>query len=199
MALNKTLFTSRNTFVVSKTSVFGAAIVFLLLGLLPASGRISAELHGQSPSPPVEHPNSFSIEANPIRGTLSYTRFASPKWEFGVSAGFGFPQADQTLSGKKGADFRDYLNIGAIARTHFANDHALLELGARAGVADYFVCTASDCWPQAYVGPSVLAAVGGRRVKVGTRLTAGWIAGAGHDADVFASVSPVNLLVSWRW
>ena len=140
---------------------------------------------------------SLSAEVNPFRGTLTYTRFATPRWELGVGLGFGFPQLDQTLFRKRD-DFRDFLNVSALARRHFGK-HALIEMGLRLGAAEYHECTASDCWPEVYLGPSILFAVGSERIKVGPRLTFGSIAAQGKDSDVFASVSPVNLLVSWRW
>ncbi|MGV3708731.1 MAG: hypothetical protein ACO1Q7_07815 [Gemmatimonas sp.] len=145
------------------------------------------------------HRNSLVIEANPVRGTVSYARAIGDNWFVGPSIGFGFPQFDRTLTGGKDTDFREYLHVGFIARREFSRERVLLEFGGRAGFADYRSCTASDCWPAAYYGPSVLLAVGGRRVKVGTRMTAGVIMSPGRDAEAFASVSPVNVLVVFRF
>lgn len=172
------------------TSVVGGAIVFSLL--LVDAELISAQSNN------VARGNGISIEANPFRGTVTYSRFASRNWELGGALGFGFPQLDQTLFRGKTDDFRDYVNLSAIARRHYGK-RALLELGARVGVADYQRCDASDCWPRLYFGPSVMFAVGGEHVKVGPRLTFGEINSASGDLDVFASVSPVNVMLSWRW
>ena len=183
---------SDKTFAVSMTSVIGAAFVFAMLCFAP----LTSSLHGIAAAQETNR-NAFSVEANPFRGTLSYARATSPSWDVGFNLGFGFPQIDVTLL-KNNAEFRDYFNIGGMARRRFG-DRVLLEMGARAGFADYYHCTASDCWPEVYIGPSVMVAVGGKRVKVGSRLTAGFIMGSGHDLDVFGNLSPLNLLMSWRW
>jgi|GEM_PF-1749191 len=179
----------QKTFAARTTSVARTAIVFCVL--TTGATRGAAQL---ATAPRRE---SLSAEVNPFRGTLTYTRFATPRWELGVGLGFGFPQLDQTLFRKRD-DFRDFLNVSALARRHFGK-HALIEMGLRLGAAEYHECTASDCWPEVYLGPSILFAVGSERIKVGPRLTFGSIAAQGKDSDVFASVSPVNLLVSWRW
>lgn len=172
------------------TSVVGAAIVFLSMSFLPS--------HVGAQSTAVERNESLTFEVNPFRGSITYSRFRSEQWELGLGLGFGFPQLDQTLFRGKTDDFRDYLNVSALARRHYGK-RALLELSARIGVADYQRCEVSDCWPRAYFGPSVLFAVGGERFKVGPRVTFGEISHPSGDLDVFASVSPINLLVQLRW
>jgi hypothetical protein len=161
--------------------------------------ELAEELRGRkSSADSVRLQNRFLLEANPVRGTISYARAVGDNWFVGPSVGFGFPQIDVTLSGDS-TDFREYLHIGLIARREFSREHVLLEFGGRAGFADYRSCTASDCWPGVYGGPSVLVAVGGKRVKVGSRFTAGLIKSPGRDAESFASVSPLNVLVALRF
>lgn len=130
----------------------------LILTWAATSSVTHTALHAQGA--PGDRPrNVLSLEANPFRGTVSYARAVSTKWDLGVNFGFGAPQIDVTLF-KRRVDFRDFAHVGAMARRHFGN-HMLLELGGRAGFADYHECTASDCWPQLYVGPSAMVAVAG--------------------------------------
>lgn len=176
------------SFAVLTTSVVGAAIVFSAVGSSGAAAQSSLQVRR----------NSISIEANPFRGSLSWARAASQNWEVGAGAGFGFPQIDVTLLRGKRDDFRDYFHVSGIARRHYGK-RALLELSARVGFADYQPCLASDCWPKFYIGPSALFVVGGEHLKIGPRFTFGEISSPSGDLDVFASVSPVNVFVSWRW
>ena len=187
----RALRTVKKTSAVLTTSVVGAAFV------LAASVAVATAVSAQQ-QPASQQRGAFSVEANPFRGSVGYSRLASTNWELGGSLGFGFPQLDVTLFRGKVDDFRDYAHIAAFGRRKFGS-RAVLELGGRLGVADYQRCQVSDCWPRLYFGPSVLLAVGGEHVKVGPRFTFGEISSASGDLDVFASVSPINLFLSWRF
>jgi hypothetical protein len=51
-----------------------------------------------------------------------------------------------------------------------------IDAGIRASIADLWPCDASDCWPSLFGGAYIQPMVGFKRLKIGSRLTAGVIA-----------------------
>jgi hypothetical protein len=176
--------------------------VLLVTSALMASTigtALAAPAHAQS--------NEVTIEASVIRGAIGYARRLSPTTQVGVEAGFGIPQLDRTLTptdddpeGEPG--FEEYLHAAVFARVK-PSDRFEVDAGLRGSVADLWACTASDCWPALFGGAYVQPMIGGSRLKVGARLTAGWIADSmegGPDSSTFVvGLNPLILRLTLPW
>jgi hypothetical protein len=162
-----------------------------LAAALLTAGGFPALASGQSTGR-----NHFVIEATPIHGTVTYARGAPELWNFGIQAGFGFPQIDITLNSSDD-EFTDIAHLAPVIQRR--TRRTLLEIGARVGIAEFEACQASDCLPGVYLAPSVLFAIGSDRWKVGSSLTAGRLWEPGRDGANFANLSPLNLVIRLHW
>lgn len=150
--------------------------------------------------------NEVTLEASVIRGAAGYARHVSPRSLVGIELGFGFPQIDRTLrpggvNGEK-PGFEEYLHLALFTRLK-ASPNAELDAGLRAGVADLWECTASDCWPAIFGGAYIQPMVGARRIKVGMRLTGGWIAesreGGPESSTFVVGLNPFIVRATLPW
>lgn len=148
-----------------------------------------------------------TLEASVLRGALGYARHVSPTTLLGVELGLGFPQFDRTLEppGDEATgtpDFEEFLHLAALVRVRPASSLEI-DTGLRASIADLWECTASDCWPAVFGGAYVQPMVGGRRLKVGARVTAGWIAEGmegGPDSSTFVvGLNPFIVRLTLPW
>lgn len=151
-----------------------------LLALLPASARAQRQL---------------SLEANPFHGTIGYGWTTSPGWLLGVEVGIGFPQIDLTLA-PAGGSFLDFAHIGLFARSRPAGPLAF-DGRFQLGLAELDGC--SGCVPGAFAALSGGAFIGGRNVKVGPRLTAGFIKDNRDPATFVLNLTPVAVLFTYTW
>lgn len=130
-------------------------------------------------APAAAQRHEVTLEASVIRGAVGYARQVAPRVLVGGEAGFGFPQIDRTLSPEVddsgNPDFEEYLHLAGFVRLVLSGS-VELDAGLRGSVASLWDCTASDCWPALFGGGYLQPMVGWRRIKVGVRLSAGWIA-----------------------
>jgi hypothetical protein len=170
------------------------ALVGMMIG-----AALAAPAHAQQ--------NEVTIEASVIRGAVGYARRVSPTTLVGVEAGFGFPQIDRTLTPTNDdpegePDFEEYLHAAVFVRVKPTHRFEV-DAGLRGSVADLWACTASDCWPAVFGGAYVQPMIGGSRIKVGARLTAGWIADSeerGPDSSTFVvGLNPFILRLTLPW
>ncbi len=116
----------------------------------------------------------LTIDATPVAGSIGWT--AGSGW--GIEIGAGPEQIRETLSPGSAAtgdpDFNEYAHVALFRRVK-PSARFEVDAGVRAGFAELFTCTASDCWPSRFLGAYVQPMVGWRRVKFGVRLTSGWI------------------------
>lgn len=158
-------------------------IALLMLGLATAT-------------PALGQRNELAVDASIFHVTAGYARVAGPRVLIGIEVGAGLPQINRTLTPATDQpgqpDFAEFLHVGAFAR--FApTDRFEVDTGLRGSVADLWECTASDCWPQPFAGAYVQPMFGWTRVKVGGRLTAGWIGESRESSDgttFLAALSP---------
>ena len=123
--------------------------------------------------------NEVTIEGSFVRGAAGYARATSARVLVGIEVGFGFPQIDRTLAPEQDSvgspDFEEYLHVAPFVR-YKASSNFEIDAGIRASIADLWPCDASDCWPALFGGVYIQPMIGFRKIKVGSRLTAGVIA-----------------------
>lgn len=130
-------------------------------------------------SPVSAQRNEMTLEASVFSGTFGYAWSSTPRVLVGIEAGFGIPQMNLTLHLQQNPvagrpDFGELLHIGMLLRTKLS-DRLEIDAGARGAVADLWSCQASDCWPELFYGGYVQPMIGWHRIKLGARLTAGWV------------------------
>ena len=129
----------------------------------------------------------LTVEASVLRGAVGYAWQTTPRLLWGIEAGFGFPQIDQTLTpgdpdDDGDPDFEEYLHAALFTRLR-PSPRFEIDAGVRGSYGDLWSCSASDCWPAPFGGAYVQPMVGGARFKVGVRLTAGWIGETEDSSD----------------
>jgi hypothetical protein len=135
----------------------------------------------------------LSLEANPVHGTLAYGwPSGSSRW-FGVEVGFGFPQLDRTLN-VGGASLIDFVHVGVFKRVEPSRNFAI-DGRWQLGLAELRGC--SGGLPGLFTGLSSGALVGGRRAKIGTRLTAGLIKEQSDPTTFVLNWTPLAALFSF--
>lgn len=156
----------------------------LVLALLVATG---ADLAAQR--------RQVFLEFNPVHGTIGYGWALSPTRFAGVEVGLGFPQLDRTLV-PSDKSFLDIAHVGAFLR---ANPSSAVTLDGRVqlGLAELEGC--SGCLPGVFTGISGGAFFGGRRFKVGPRLTAGAMKESGDPAELVLNLTPVAAVFTHTW
>lgn len=167
--------------------------------LLAGEVSVAGTLHAQDRS------SDITIEASILRGALGYARAVGGSALIGVEAGFGFPQIDRTLVPEKSEqtgepDFEEYLHAAVFVR-HAPSPRYELDAGLRASISDLWSCSASDCWPAPFAGAYIQPMVGWQRVKLGARLTAGWISeskeGGSQSTTFTAALNPLVVRVTF--
>lgn len=169
------------------------AIVGLVSGGPLNVGDVATSRQEEAPG---EGGSQISLEANPFRGTLGYTRHVNPEWEVGMTGGFGFPQFDQTLAPDKG-NFEDIFHIGVLTR-YEPSEKAALDLDLRIGLADLRDCTGGDCFPGGYIGLSAGMFLGWRHLKFGPRLTLAQYGDQGYRPTRVVAVTPLSVRASFE-
>ena len=134
----------------------------------------------------------ISLEANPFHGTLGYGWVKSPALTAGVQFGFGFPQIDRTLV-PDDESFQDIMHVGVFVRGRPTSSIAL-DGRIQFGFAELRGC--SGCLPGLFTGASAGVFWGGRRVKIGSRITAGVINEHIGPAAIVVNFTPVALLLT---
>ena len=154
--------------------------------------------------------NEVTIEGSIVRGAVGYARASSARLYLGIEAGFGFPQLDRTLVPEQDSvgspDFEEYLHVAPFIR-YKASDNFEIDAGVRASIADLWPCDASDCWPALFGGIYVQPMVGFRKLKIGSRLTAGVImegepdtrARQGDKSSNVVSIAPFLVRATLPW
>lgn len=147
-----------------------------------------------------------TLDAQVFGGAVGYARRVSPTSMLGAEFGIALPQVVFTLQPATGADgspeLEEFLHLALFARMA-PTDRLSLDVGVRGGVADLWGCTVSDCWPASMIGAYVQPMLGGRRFRIGTRLTAALVGESregGPDSSTFAvAITPVlfRLVVPW--
>jgi hypothetical protein len=158
-----------------------AAVLVLLLTLsAPGAGAQRRQL---------------SLELHPIHATLGVGWATAPERTIGFEAGFGFAQLDRTLVPSE-ETLLDFLHLGLFLRTQPTR---MLSLDARvqSGLAELRGC--SGCFPGVLTALSGGLFLGGRNVKLGSRLSAGVIKEAGVPSTFVLNLRPVAVLLTHRW
>jgi hypothetical protein len=139
----------------------------------------------------------LTVEASVLRGAVGYAWQTAPRLLWGIEAGFGFPQIDQTLTpvdpDDGDPDFEEYLHAALFTRLR-PSPRFEIDAGVRGSLGDLWSCTASDCWPAPFGGAYIQPMVGGTRFKVGVRLTAGWIGeteGSSDSSTFLVALAPL--------
>ncbi len=135
------------------------------------------------------------IEFNPVHGTIGYGWELSPTRFAGVEVGFGFPQLDRTVV-PSDESFLDIAHVGAFLRVN-PSDAIMLDGRVQLGLAELEGC--SGCLPGVFTGISGGAFFGGRRFKVGPRLTAGAMKEGGELAELVLNLTPVAAVFTHTW
>ena len=135
------------------------------------------------------------LEFNPVHGTIGYGWAVSPTRFAGVEVGFGFPQLDRTLV-PSDDDFLDIAHVGAFLRAN-PSDAVTLDGRVQLGLAELEGC--SGGLPGVFTGVSGGAFFGGRRFKVGPRLTVGAMKESGDPAELVVNLTPVAALFTYSW
>lgn len=138
----------------------------------------------------------FSLEANPVHGTAGYGWYRSDTRIYGVEIAFGFPQLDRKLSPDDDESFVDFVHIGAFLRGQPARAFTL-DAKVKVGLAELRGC--SGCFPGLFTAVSGGAFVGGRRFKVGSRLTAGYINELDIPAEFVLNLTPFAVMFTHDW
>jgi hypothetical protein len=137
----------------------------------------------------------LSLELHPIHATLGVGWATAPERMIGLEAGFGFAQLDRTLVPSE-ETLLDFLHLGLFLRSQPAS---WLSLDARvqSGLAELGGC--SGCLPGVLTALSGGVFVGGRNVKLGSRLSAGEIKEPGVPSAFVLNLGPVAVLLTHRW
>lgn len=157
----------------------GLALLFLHAGVATSDAAAQSQIF---------------LEANPVHGTLGYAWPVGTETWLGITVGFGAPQIDRTLV-PDDDDLLDILHLGAILRTE-PTRRVATDVGLRIGLAELHGC--SGCLPGVLTSVSGGAFVGGRAVKVGARITAGYIIEHGDPAAFVLNLTPFALLFTYH-
>lgn len=106
-----------------------------------------------------------------------YARGVWPGVLLGVQVGI-LPQPGLTLvpdPDSEGQPDLDEVVQAAVFLRMRPGPHWEVDLGVRGGLADLWICPASDCYPVWSAGGYVQAMAGWERLKLGPRLQAGWV------------------------
>jgi hypothetical protein len=139
----------------------------------------------------------ISLEATPFHGALAYG-WVSPQRVVGVELGIGFPQVDRTLVPSE-HDMLDITHVGVFARTPPGRP-VTFDGRLAVGVGELDGCI--GCFFGGVVSASGGAFWGGRHVKIGPRVTTGWISehgGPDSASGFFLHLRPVALLFTYTW
>jgi hypothetical protein len=171
------------------------------------SGAAIAALMLLPSTPVAAQRQEVTLEASVLRGAVGYARHTAPRTLIGIEIGFGFPQIDRTLTPRKDdetgePDFEEYLHIGLFVR-HRIGSRFDVDTGLRGSIADLWSCSSSDCWPALFGGAYIQPMLGWDRVKLGMRLTAGWIGevqeGTSGSNSFVASLNPLIVRATLPW
>lgn len=117
--------------------------------------------------------NEFTLDLRPFGGSVGFAQRISDGVYLGLSAGGGVDALDRTFAPDPAAEayraFEQIVHVNAFLRQK-PSEHFDVDLGLRLGIGGVRECTASDCWPGAFVGMTAGAFWGSDRVKVGPRL-----------------------------
>lgn len=146
---------------------------------VPVVLALFAAVGWTGPAEGQERQRDFTIEASPVGGALGYAWGNTGERLMGVELGLRAPQFDHTFTPDTDSmtgspDFEEILHLALFVRNQ-PSQHFELDAGVRGSVATLWECRVSDCWPSLFGGAYVQPMVGWDRVKVGTRLAAGWI------------------------
>jgi hypothetical protein len=149
--------------------------------------------------------SEVTVDASVFGGAAGYARRLTADLLLGAEFGLALPQLGVTLlpSDSRGrAGFEEYLHLALFARFQ-PLPRGDLDAGVRGGVADLYECTASDCWPASFVGAYLQPMLGGRRLKVGARVVAGYIGesmeGGPESTSFTFAIVPLLLRVTVPW
>jgi hypothetical protein len=139
----------------------------------------------------------ISLEATPVHGAIGYGWVASGRVT-GIELGFGFPQVDRTLT-PSDHDLLDIIHIGVFMRSPPARP---ITADGRLAVGLGELDGCSGCFPGAVLSASGGAFWGTRHVKIGPRVTTGWITehgGTDSASGFFLYLRPVAVLFNYAW
>ena len=131
-----------------------------------------------------------------------YARGVSPGILLGVQLGI-LPQPGPTLipdpDGEGQPDLDEVVHAAVFVRIRPARRWEV-DVGVRGGLADLWLCPASDCLPAWFGGGYVQAMAGWERLKLGPRLSAGWVGetrGSSSGETFVLALHP--LVVRWTF
>lgn len=177
----------------------------ILRGILLSS--LLAGALGGTPAVGVAQSRELTVEARLLGGAVGYARSVAERTLLGVELGAGLPKLDLTVhpgsdSAPGNVEFEEYLHLAVFFRLR-PSPRTDVDAGVRAGVADLYECTASDCWPASSVGAYVQPMWGGGRFKVGARVVAALVGESPEgepESSTFAlGISPLLVRLSIPW
>lgn len=116
--------------------------------------------------------SEFTLDLRPFGGSVGFAQRVTPGVYLGLAVGGGVDALDRTLAPDPAAEayraFEQIVHVNAFLRQK-PSPHFDIDLGLRLGVGGVRECTASDCWPGAFVGMTAGAFWGSDRIKVGPR------------------------------
>lgn len=138
-----------------------------------------------------------SLEMTPFHGTIGYGRVKA-RTVTGFELGFGFPEFDRTLE-PSDHDLLDFFHLGAFVRSR-PTKSVLFDGRIQLGGGELDGC--SGCFPGLMLAVSGGVFVGSKRVKVGPRISAGWITEhgeAGSASGFVVNLRPVAVMLQYVW
>lgn len=142
---------------------------------------LASPLHAQRSS-------EFTLDVRPFGGSIGFAQRVTPGVFLGVAAGGGIDALDRTFAPDPSEQayraFEQIAHVSAFLRQK-PTDNVDVDLGIRVGIGGVRECTASDCWPGAFVGLIAGAFWGSDRVKVGPRVLWALARESGESNPVF--------------
>lgn len=132
--------------------------------------------------------SEFTLDLRPFGGSVGFAQRVTDGVFLGLSAGGGVDALDRTFAPDPSAEayraFEQIVHVNAFLRQKPAR-WADVDLGLRLGIGGVRECTASDCWPGAFVGMTAGAFFGSRTIKVGPRVLWALARESGQSNPVF--------------
>jgi hypothetical protein len=132
--------------------------------------------------------SEFTLDLRPFGGSVGWAQRVTDGVYLGLAAGGGVDALDRTFAPDPSAEayraFEQIVHVNAFLRQKPA-PWADVDLGLRLGIGGVRECTASDCWPGAFVGMTAGAFFGSRTVKIGPRVLWALARESGQSSPVF--------------
>lgn len=153
------------------------AVLFAAATFLAATSPVQAQ-----------RSNEVTIDARPFGASIGFAQRVTNGVYLGLAAGGGVDALDRTFAPDPAEQayraFEQVAHLTAFLRQK-PSEHFDVDLGLRLGIGGVRECTASDCWPGAFVGLTAGAFWGSDRFKIGPRALWALARESGESNPVF--------------